>query len=163
MAHIIVGVDGSDAAKGALRWAIDFAKDGDRIEIVHSWNLYALGSFEAPHVNPSDFEVAAMRLVRNMSDEVVTGPEREQFDFVYTARHGHAAEVLIGLSDHADLLVVGSHDHGGIHQIVLGSVSSDVVHHAICPVVVVPPAGSRRAVSEGEPAKRPWSPRPMIQ
>ncbi len=51
---------------------------------------------------------------------------------------GLAADALVRLGDRADLLVVGSH-HGGVAaSILLGSVSTDVVEHAHCPVAVVP-------------------------
>jgi nucleotide-binding universal stress UspA family protein len=38
----------------------------------------------------------------------------------------------------ADMIVVGSHDAGGFKRLLLGPVSSQVTHHAHCPVVVIP-------------------------
>jgi nucleotide-binding universal stress UspA family protein len=51
--------------------------------------------------------------------------------------YGHSAPVLISESEHADLLVVGSHGHGALTGMLLGSVSVHCVSHAACPVVVV--------------------------
>jgi nucleotide-binding universal stress UspA family protein len=50
---------------------------------------------------------------------------------------GHAAEVLIGVSATAQLVVVGTRGHGGFVGLLLGSVGQQVIHHAECPVLIV--------------------------
>jgi nucleotide-binding universal stress UspA family protein len=51
---------------------------------------------------------------------------------------GDAAEELVRASRDADMLVVGSRGGGGFTRLLMGSVSSQVTHHAACPVVVIP-------------------------
>ena len=54
------------------------------------------------------------------------------------AVNGFAARELIKASRDADLLVVGSRGGGGFARLMLGSITGKVMHHAHCPVVVVP-------------------------
>jgi nucleotide-binding universal stress UspA family protein len=52
-------------------------------------------------------------------------------------------EELVNAGKDADMLVVGSRGAGGFERMVVGSVSSAVVQHATCPVVIVPSADRR--------------------
>jgi nucleotide-binding universal stress UspA family protein len=61
-----------------------------------------------------------------------------------TAISGFPAQTLIDASSGVDMLVVGTRGGVGFAPLVLGSVSSQVVHHAHCPVVVVPSDKSRK-------------------
>ena len=56
---------------------------------------------------------------------------------------GDVAEELVRASRDADLIVVGSRGGGGFAKLLMGSVSSQVTHHAECPIVVIP--GPRQA------------------
>ncbi len=135
---IIVGVDASEQAAAALRWAVAEAEPGDRIDVVHAWNLNEIAGLEAPHLNSANFEVGATRLLHEVVDATIGSDRAAELDIVYSPVHGHPAEELIERSATADLLVVGRRGHGGFKQMLLGSVSRDVVQHAACPVVVIP-------------------------
>jgi nucleotide-binding universal stress UspA family protein len=57
-----------------------------------------------------------------------------------TAVHGLPADELIKASQGADMLVLGRRGMGGFPRLTMGSVTSQVVHHAHCAVLIVPPA-----------------------
>jgi nucleotide-binding universal stress UspA family protein len=144
MTRIIVGIDGSDSAKNALSWAIEHASAEDTITAVHTWSMYLVGGMETPYVNPADYEVLARQSADAIVEEVMASVAEKFADedalpeLSTEVRHGHAGRILIELSEEADLVVVGSRGLGGFRGLMLGSVSTYVVHHARCPVVVVP-------------------------
>jgi nucleotide-binding universal stress UspA family protein len=51
---------------------------------------------------------------------------------------GSVVEELVNAAKDAEMLVVGSRGAGGFSRLMVGSVSSLVVQHAACPVVVIP-------------------------
>ena len=138
---IIVGVDGSDSSRAALRWAYDEAvHHGASITVVTTWvpptmpmtppygSLPTEGYAEQPRVDALEL------LERFTADFEERTPA---VDLRTSVEEGNPAKVLIERSREADLLVVGSRGHGGFAGMLLGSVSQHLVAHAECPVVVV--------------------------
>jgi nucleotide-binding universal stress UspA family protein len=142
VAKIVVGVDGSDASKEALRWAVDEAKlRRATVVAVHAWQVpvppIEVGVPSVPTLETVDLlpelERAAHRLVESVVAEVAgdAGVEVEA-----VAAEGLPATVLIEAARDAELLVVGSRGRGGFLGLLLGSVSHQVAQHAPCPVVI---------------------------
>jgi nucleotide-binding universal stress UspA family protein len=141
---IVVGVDHSDAAKEALRFAAEEA--GLRqttLCAIHAWQFGYIGSsgiegsvpvLGAAHGEHRRAAEAALETaIRNAL------PDTDEFEVKCRVLEGAAADVLVAESRDADLLVVGSRGHGGFAQLLLGSVSQQCAHHAECPVVIVRP------------------------
>ena len=133
---IVVGVDGSPSAKAALRWALKQAElTGARIQAVTAWELplyYGWAGVMPYH----DFAAIAGKTLAESVQEVV-GLDEPVVEVRESVVAGHAAQILLDLSNHAALLVLGSRGHGGFAGTLLGSVSQHCVQHARCPVVVV--------------------------
>jgi len=139
MKKTAVGVDGSDASREALRWAIENASEGDLVRAVYVWQLFrgprpdVVPVSELQRVRPE-----ADRFINEVVDAVTAGLDGPLPRIERVSYYGHPGRWLVDLSDEVDLLVVGSRGLGGFKGLLLGSVGSYVVHHAHCPVVVVP-------------------------
>ena len=82
-------------------------------------------------------EESVRKAVRELVNKAATEAGEPVPDVTVTVTTGNPAEELVRASRGADMLVVGSHGRGGFASLLLGSVSSQVVHHAACPVVVI--------------------------
>ncbi|MFT2815934.1 universal stress protein [Leifsonia sp. A12D58] len=131
--RIIVGIDESDGSVLALQHAIGLAqKFGSTVEAVSVWRFPV--SYTPLPATWSPDEDAKLAL-KHISDTVF-GADWPSW-YTATVRQGSPADVLIALGSSADLLIVGSRGLGGFTGLLLGSVSSQVVEHATCPVLVV--------------------------
>ena len=139
METILVGIDDSPNARRALRWALDHARDGDEIVAVHVWHMPPASGFDATFLEPLVFEEGARQTAQAVVADVVTDEEAEAGRVAIRLIDGHASGALVAQGEHADLLVLGSRGRGGFVGMLLGSVTSGVVNHAPCPVVIVPP------------------------
>ncbi len=140
METVVVGVDGSDGSKAALAFAAhEAALRGATLRVVTAWELpystFAGGLM--PPVNLADVvREDAERVARAAAEEAEA---LEPGIYVeHLAVQGQPAEVLVDESRNAAAVVVGTRGHGGFASLLLGSVGQQVVHHAACPVVVVP-------------------------
>ncbi|MGH8869836.1 MAG: universal stress protein [Actinomycetes bacterium] len=155
---IVVGIDGSEGSRRALRWALDEAVRRDcAVEAVRAWpSRDVMGDVhgELPDDRASEGRRSADEQLRHMVDAEVRrleAPPAVSSELV----HGHAVDVLLRLSSSAALLVVGSHGTSGILHEALGSVSEACGRLAECPVVVLPPPSRRDPGSPRGEVDRP--------
>ncbi|WP_328325668.1 universal stress protein [Kribbella sp. NBC_00382] len=120
--HVMVGYDGSPASSLALDFGLDYARrHGLHVRVVATRPLYR----EDGQVDHHDLEA-----------EVRGRPDGTELELVEVT--GHPAEQLLRLSADARLIVLGSRGRGGFAGMLIGSVSQTVLHHALCPVAVIP-------------------------
>jgi nucleotide-binding universal stress UspA family protein len=144
---ILVGVDGSEAAAAALRYAADLAAEVSApLTVATVWRCTTQDTWIAAY--GADFDVAeriratAERTAAGAVDQAIRWhPTLTVHAEVVDGIPGHALPDLA--RDHA-LVVVGSRGRGGFAGLLLGSVSHAVIHRAPCPVLVVRPVGHGR-------------------
>lgn len=140
MRTIVVGVDESDGAAAALRWAMAAAGDDGRVRAVLSWTY--LDQHRGPGGSTefdADYDEVQAAAALDAIVRRVAGDGADRVEQVVV--NDHAGPGLVGQSGDADLLVVGSRGFGAVKSLVLGSVSNYCLHHSLVPVAVLNPAG----------------------
>jgi nucleotide-binding universal stress UspA family protein len=141
MPGITVGVDGSDNSLRAMEWAMREAALRHAALTVLTVNPIAVTFWNTPIVLPED--KIAEEKARQAAEEAVAKivsqlGDSQPSSVTVRAVSGLPAEELINASRDSELLVLGSRGTGGFARLLLGSVSSQVVHHSACPVTIVP-------------------------
>lgn len=140
MRKIVVGIDGSPGATEALRFALREAEiGGDAIIAVTAWDVPpgAYGGVRSVALAHEFFEEDGRAHLDRCLD--AAGASRSGAAVEPRLVKGDARRVLCHAAESADMLVLGSRGLGGVRSLLLGSVGMYCVHHAPCPVVIVPP------------------------
>ena len=142
MPGIVVGVDGSTNSERALDWAMRQAAAlhaALTVLAVHEVPKSYWGGIpvtgQADTVQQQELRQAAEELARRAAGRL---GDAAPASVEVRAVSGFVVKELVGASRDADLLVVGARGGGGFAHLLLGSVSSQVVDHSACPVVIVP-------------------------
>jgi nucleotide-binding universal stress UspA family protein len=143
--RVVVGVDGSETSRHALRWAAEEAEaHHSELHVVHAWDVSSLGAGvgvtpgrRAGSAPESQREAAQQLMADVVAEELGANPPA---NIRNSLGRGSAASVLLEAAKGASLLVVGSRGLGGFAGLLLGSVSTKMANHAPCPVVIVRPA-----------------------
>jgi nucleotide-binding universal stress UspA family protein len=138
---ILVGVDGSPAAKYAVDWAAcDAAMRNIRLTLVHA--VRPIGPTVPPMSAPAAFSRWQVEQGQKILDAAVDiarsstpdgGPAQIESELLFSP----VVPTLVDLSKEAQMVVVGSRGRGPLMRSLLGSVSSSLIRHAHCPVAVI--------------------------
>jgi nucleotide-binding universal stress UspA family protein len=140
MKSIVLGTDGSPTAEEATAVAIELAHEmGARLCVAAAWKgpltVYPYAPVSAAP-EPENVErhraTEAARVAVARAKEA--GVEAESF-----VREGDPVDIVSDTAANtgASLIVVGSHGWGALRRLVFGSVSTALLHHAPCPVLIV--------------------------
>jgi nucleotide-binding universal stress UspA family protein len=141
MDRIVVGIDGSENSRAALDFAIGEGElRGAVVQAVMAWHRPYTGDTwtVAVPVDIQGMEDSYRAELESIVAGADTGGLAKPVEVVVV--ESSPAQALLGCSEGADLLVVGSRGHGGFVGLLLGSVGNQVASHAPCPVVIVPGA-----------------------
>jgi nucleotide-binding universal stress UspA family protein len=143
---VLVGLDGSNHATGALDWAIAEAKSRSLpLHLVHALET-GVTVWSPMMVVPTDLGNQRWIVEAALEHVAKVAPEVSVTSAITS---GPASVALEDASADADTIVVGARGRGVVGSILLGSTSLHVVGHARCPVVVV-----RDEADEADDAER---------
>jgi nucleotide-binding universal stress UspA family protein len=127
--RVVVGIDGSSHSRQALRVAAEEARlRGAVVAVVHAVSWDNSGEELLTPTDKQLVEWGRKLVAAELAATGVTGRP--------VVVPGHASEVLVRRSAHADLLVVGSRGRNPVTNLLLGSTSENCARQAHCPVMV---------------------------
>ena len=141
---IVVGIDGTDHAAAALRWAAEEAAiRSAALVAVHAWSFVPVATPADAGLVPMPWteSVEVRDASREAAERVAAGQVREVLGednaAIVKVEEGGPVAVLVAAAADADLLVVGNQGRGNLASALLGSTSAEVADSAPCPVVIV--------------------------
>ncbi|HVY60699.1 MAG TPA: universal stress protein [Planctomycetota bacterium] len=137
MQKIVVGYDGSEHADRALDRAVAIAGSGASLVVVSAAHLAPLT--HDPALGTSAVDPIEAEWARTNLDKARARLEGTGVDVRTVEGHGDPADALVrqAETERADLIVVGTRGLNAAQRALMGSVSTKVVHHAHCDVLVV--------------------------
>lgn len=155
MKTILVPLDLSAAAVQVCDAACELARlTGGRLVLLHvvqpppvvMSEVYAFDAGQLTDLQDTAKEKAAHKL-----RALVRHCEKQQVDTRSAQRNGTPAEVILLQAEavRAGYLVMGTHGHGAVYDLLVGSTTRGVLRKAPCPVVVVPTVKRRRTLTRG--------------
>ena len=143
MSTILLATDGSVSARAATVEAIKLAKaTGWQLHVVTAWELPTVtgyGYAPGAYVPIQELCEAEEEHATEVAENTVKEAAKAGVIAAFSIRKGYAAEEICDAADELDatLVVMGAHGWGAFKRLVFGSVSTGVLHHAKCPVLVV--------------------------
>ena len=141
---IVVGTDGSETAKGAVRQATEFAKAlGGSILLVSAYEPVTEGRLRQERREVPDdvsWMVNPREDVQGLLDAAAEEIRGAGIEDVETfAREGDPADAILDVAEErsAAVIIVGNKGMTGARRFLLGSVPNKVSHHAPCNVMIV--------------------------
>jgi nucleotide-binding universal stress UspA family protein len=138
---VVVGVQPDENCAGAIAYAFDYAsRNAVRLHAVLCCHPDRLAQMSWRPEQPVPPRAQAW-----LSESLAGWREKfPDVDVHAAVTREHPVEGLVAAANGQCLLVVGTHNRGALVGTLLGSVSQGVLHHATCPVAVVPPAVAGR-------------------
>jgi nucleotide-binding universal stress UspA family protein len=161
---ILVPLDGSELSDEALAFAEDLAtRSGATVMLVRVvepiWSS-AYGAFAEASVLASqqilEVEEQLQADARAYLDGIANRLRERGVRVGWEVRVGRPADEIVRAAEttSADLIVISTHGRGGLRRFALGSVTSEVMHRGVTPILAIPPKAHRSVLDDGTTASK---------
>lgn len=136
---ILIPVDGSENSKRAFKYALYLSKNlQGEITVLHVADAPPTVYLQSQKVLDELLEKYS-KARENVFDEYQNLAERESIKIKTKLVFGDASKEIIkySLKDESDVIVIGNRGRGHLKEIIIGSISSAVIHDTKCPVLLV--------------------------
>jgi nucleotide-binding universal stress UspA family protein len=147
--NILVPIDGSELSEMGLAMAVDLAEHSGAaitmVRVVEPIWASAYGAFAEASILASpqilEIEEQLQADARAYLDRIANDLRERGLRVGWEVRGGRPADEIIRAAEttSADIIVISTHGHGGIRRFALGSVTNEVLHRGITPMVAIPP------------------------
>ena len=133
MKNVLLAYDGSEGAKRALETVVALHHEGDVVTVVNSAEGLPLFGYAGTLATPEEEEERHREAI-----EAQTALAEHGIEATVVERHGDPATAILDEADSegADLIVMGTRGISTAERWLVGSVSTKVLHHAHCSVLV---------------------------
>ncbi|MGB7087429.1 MAG: universal stress protein [Phormidesmis sp.] len=163
---ILVAINESAASKRAFEHALEFSKAlSAELILVYVLDVFDPASPQHPVIPVDNYSMELDKLVQENyerewnafvehSEALLKQKQAEAEALSISASHimpyGRPGPAICKVAEttHADLIIVGSRGHSGLKEMVLGSVSNYIMHHAPCSVTVIHPHSSQAPTAQ---------------
>ena len=140
---LMVGIDCSECADRAIAYAVDHAKRSNaKVIVAHviEWSRFSFSTVEENFERHKRREEELHRANSEVIDPVVNQLKAEGLDVEGLVRHGNVADTLhqLAMENGVTNIILGRQGTSKLKKHVFGSVGSQLVQAAECPVTVVP-------------------------
>ncbi|WP_076002457.1 universal stress protein [Pseudohalioglobus lutimaris] len=142
--NILAAIDFSDATNRLVPAITQFSKAHDaKVWLIHVAEEEPPGGFEVHSTTLRDAVAETYRDEHKRLQELAKELRDQKIDATALLIRGPAAETILQEAERLDTgaIIIGSHGHGALHDVLMGSTGSSVLRQSHCPVVVVPIRG----------------------
>ena len=151
MKPVMLATDGSPTAEKATRTAIELARQLEcELVVVSVWDIPYTTVGLAPMPVTGEFALVLEEEAQKVAAEAAARAEEAGVETRTVVLRGFPVDEICLAAEKFDarFLVLGSHGWGPVRRAIFGSVSTGVLHHARCPVLVVPAEQLDESVAE---------------